>query len=273
MKEFLIRSITGLIYVLLLVGSLLLHPLAFLGVYLLITLLCMNEFLLLSRKEGLKPLRIPAILLVATTFIISFFRHYAELSSLYFILIPAFILFLYIIELFRKGKNPFLNLAMIFLGLIYIGLPMALLNELVYSPYVNGYSSQLLIFLFMVLWLNDTGAYIIGRVLGRNKLLERISPKKTWEGLAGGLVIAFLVTGFFGRFFTDIPRTDQWVITLIIVFFGTIGDLVESLWKRSLGIKDSGKVLPGHGGWLDRLDSILLAVPAVFITVTILNAI
>jgi len=113
----------------------------------------------------------------------------------------------------------------------------------------------------------------VGRLLGRNKLFERISPKKTWEGLLGGLVIAFVVTGIFGKFFTEIPRLHQWVITGIIVIFGTFGDLTESLWKRSIGIKDSGKALPGHGGWLDRLDSILLAVPAVVITINLLNSI
>ena len=175
-------------------------------------------------------------------------------------------------QLFRKGDKPFLNLAMIFMGFIYIGLPMILINELFYNPYTIGYSAELLIFFFMVIWLNDTGAYLVGSLIGRTKLAERISPKKTWEGLIGGLLFAFLVCGLFGRFFTDIPRFDQWVITGIIVIFGTFGDLLESVWKRSLGIKDSGKILPGHGGWLDRLDSILLAVPAVYITITILNA-
>ncbi len=272
MKELLTRSVTGLVYGLLMVGSLLLHPLAFLLVYLSVTVLSMNEFLTLSRREGLKPLRLPALIMIASAFIIGFFHRYADLSSIYFIILPAMIICLYIIELFRKGDKPFLNLAMIFMGLIYIGLPLTLINELFYNPYTIGYSAELLIFFFMVLWLNDTGAYLVGSLIGRTKLAERISPKKTWEGLIGGLLFAFLVTGLFGRFFIDIPRFDQWVITGIIVIFGTLGDLLESVWKRSLGIKDTGKILPGHGGWLDRLDSILLAVPAVYITITILNA-
>jgi len=273
LKELFIRSATGLVFGLFLLGSILLHPLAFLGVYLLVTVLCMNEFLLVSKNEEAKPLRFPILILVALAFTIRFFHHYTSLSTSFLLIPLSFIIFLYIIELFRKEQRPFLNLAMAFLGLIYVGLPMVLLNELVFNPYSAEYSPQLLFFLLMVIWLNDTGAYFVGRLLGRNKLFERISPKKTWEGLLGGLVIAFVVTGIFGKFFTEIPRLHQWVITGIIVIFGTFGDLTESLWKRSIGIKDSGKALPGHGGWLDRLDSILLAVPAVVITINLLNSI
>lgn len=273
MKELVIRSITGLLYGLLLVGSLLLHPIAFLVVYLSLAIFSIDEFIKLSRREGISPLRIPAIIFVASAFIIGFFYHYASLSKVFFLILPVQILFIYILELFRKKESPFLNLSMIFLGLIYVGLPMVLLNELIYSPYSVGYSPQLLLFLFLVIWINDTGAYIIGKLTGKHKLIKRVSPKKTWEGFAGGLTVALLATGFLGIYFTDIPRLDQWFLTLIIIIFGTLGDLVESLWKRSLGIKDSGKALPGHGGWLDRLDSILLAVPAVYITIMIINAI
>lgn len=125
----------------------------------------------------------------------------------------------------------------------------------------------------MVIWINDSGAYLSGVLIGKTKLIERISPKKTWEGLIGGFILAFIATAIFGRLFTEIPRIDQWIITAVIVIFGTFGDLVESMWKRSIGVKDSGNALPGHGGWLDRMDSILFAVPSVFITIIILNAI
>ena len=273
MKELLIRSATGLVYGLLLIGSLLIHPFAFLGVYLLITILCTDEFLKVSRYEGAAPLRFPALIIVALAFIINFLRHYGSLSDRALLLIPVLIICLFIIELIRREQKPFLNLAMTLLALIYASIPLILFSELVYSPYTTGYSFQLPVFLLMVIWLNDTGAYLVGRVLGRHKLFERISPKKTWEGLIGGFIIAFIITAVFGTLYTEIPRPDQWIITGIIVVFGTIGDLVESLWKRSLGIKDSGKALPGHGGWLDRLDSIIFATPAVVITVNIINSI
>ncbi len=272
MKELLVRSITGLVYGLILIGSVIIHPIAFLVVYGTISLLCLNEFINLNKQHGLQAHKFATLFLGALIFFLPFAIHYFELAQWVLVFIPLLILILFIIEIFRKTDKPFSNLASSFLGLIYISLPLALLNELVYNPYSGSYTYQLIIFLLMVIWLNDSGAYLTGNLIGRTKLLERISPKKTWEGLIGGFIIAFIVTAIFGRYFSEIPRNHQWVLTAVIVIFGTFGDLVESMWKRSIGVKDSGKALPGHGGWLDRLDSILFSVPAVFITIIILNA-
>ncbi len=273
MKELLVRSITGLVYGSLLVGSVFLHPIAFLIVYLALTLLSLNEFLRLNKKKGYKPQQLFTILIAAVIFVFPFLINYHLLPQWILVFLPLLILLLFITELFRKEEKPFSNLSISFTGLIYIAFPMTLMNHLVFNPYSDSYTYQLLIFLLMVIWLNDTGAYLTGLLFGKHKLIERISPKKTWEGLIGGFISAFIVTAIFGNYYNEIPRLDQWIITGIIVVFGTFGDLIESMWKRSIGVKDSGKALPGHGGWLDRLDSILFAVPAVFITVIILNAI
>jgi phosphatidate cytidylyltransferase len=123
----------------------------------------------------------------------------------------------------------------------------------------------------LILWLNDTGAYLIGSWIGKHKLFERISPKKTWEGSMGGAFMALLTSWGMALLVKGIPLW-QWIsIGLIIVIFGTLGDLVESMLKRSLGIKDSGTILPGHGGILDRFDALLLAVPFVFVFLAIFS--
>ena len=273
MKELLVRSITGLVYGLLLIGSVIIHPIAFLIVYLAITLLCLNEFIRLNNRDGIWSQKYLTLLLGTSVFVLPFLIYYDQLPQWVLVFLPLLILLLFTSELFRKEEKPFSNLGISFTGIVYIALPMALLNYLVFKAYSASYSHHLLIFLLMVIWLNDSGAYLIGLLIGKHKMFARISPKKTWEGLIGGFITAFLATAIFGNYYTEIPRLDQWIITGSIVVFGTFGDLVESMLKRSIGVKDSGNALPGHGGWLDRLDSILFAAPAVFISVIILNAI
>lgn len=271
MKSLLTRTITGLVYGLLLVGSVILHPLAFLVVYIIITLLTLYEFYSLARGAGIYLQIIAGIFTGAAIFLITFLHNYYGISSGWYLLIPIFIIIILISELFRKKENPFISLSVLFMGLIYIVLPLTLINLLLFSSYSTSYSFELLIFLFMVLWVYDTGAYLTGSIIGRKKLYERLSPKKTWEGLIGGMALALIANAAFGGFFDQIPVMDRWLLAIVIIISGTFGDLFESMWKRSLGIKDSGKSLPGHGGWLDRLDSILFAVPSVYLTVEILK--
>lgn len=271
MRELLIRSATGLVYGLLLIGSALLHPIAFLIVYLVITVLAVLEFSQLGSINKIQPQILSTILLSAITFLVLFFNRYSGLGLNYLLIIPVLVILALIIEIFRNKNHPIMNLGLTYLGFIYVGVPMALFTRIVYNPYSDTFNPQLLIFLLMVIWLNDTGAYLVGKVIGRNKLFERISPKKTWEGLIGGIVVALIATAVFGPYFDLIPRPHQWIFTAGIVILGTFGDLTESMWKRAIGVKDSGNALPGHGGWLDRLDSLLFAVPAVYIISVILN--
>lgn len=165
-------------------------------------------------------------------------------------------------ELFKKADNPIDNWGVLLAGQVMVALPFALMNSLF------SRSAMLLLALFVIIWLNDTGAYCTGSLIGRHKMFPRVSPGKSWEGLAGGAVFA-MAAGyvFFSDPFGFTTMTFTWwqslLLSLVIVVFGTFGDLVESLTKRTLGIKDSGNVIPGHGGWLDRFDSILLATPAL----------
>jgi phosphatidate cytidylyltransferase len=139
-------------------------------------------------------------------------------------------------------------------------------------PFVDGgYNPKIIIGIFILIWTNDTFAYIVGKSLGKHKLLERISPKKTIEGFIGGLVFTMLASYLLSCFFTFFSAST-WIITGIFVgLFGTIGDLIESKFKRSAGVKDSGKIMPGHGGILDRLDSVIFVVPFLYLFYQILN--
>ena len=201
-------------------------------------------------------------------------------KSVVFIPYLVTIIYLLVSELYAKQKDPIHDWAYTMLSQMYIALPFSLLNVLAFTATPNGmitFNSLLPLSVFIFLWVNDTGAYCTGSLLGRHKLFPRISPAKSWEGSIGGAIFvlaAAYAIGYYdnmlvldgdnsGRGLLSIPA---WLgLGLVVVIFGTWGDLVESLFKRTLGIKDSGNILPGHGGMLDRFDSSLLAIPAAVV--------
>jgi phosphatidate cytidylyltransferase len=166
---------------------------------------------------------------------------------------------------------PFHNIAITLAGIIYIGIPFSMLNGIAYPEIKagQGYSPHILLGMIYMIWANDTGAYIVGRKFGKHKLFERISPNKTWEGSFGGAFFALIGAYIISIFYTDIALIDWLIISLIVIVMGTFGDFVESLLKRSLNIKDSGTILPGHGGILDRFDSIIMAAPFVLLYIVL----
>ena len=172
-------------------------------------------------------------------------------------------------ELYLKKKNPLNNWAYAMFSQIYLALPFALLNVLAFHSdetiSVSQYNPILALSIFIFNWVNDTGAYCTGMLFGKHRLFERISPKKSWEGSIGGGVFS-IIAAFVMAYFFPFMSTGVWVgLGLTIVVFGTWGDLSESLFKRYLGLKDSGNILPGHGGILDRFDSAILAIPAAVV--------
>lgn len=180
----------------------------------------------------------------------------------YYILSPLLTL-IFFIKLYKaKDDKPFLNIAYTFLGIIYVALPFALLTVLAFIKDAR-YDPQLIMGCLFLLWASDSGAYFAGTKFGKTKLFERVSPKKSWEGSMGGLVAALLVAYLLGLSFTQYAAWQWMVIGLIIVVAGTYGDLVESLFKRSINIKDSADTIPGHGGFLDRFDGLLLSIPFI----------
>lgn len=180
------------------------------------------------------------------------------------------VVYLFISELYTKAENPINNWAYTMLGQMYIALPFSTINVLAFNATPDGtvtYNWLVPLCVFIFLWANDTGAYCSGSLLGKHKLFPRISPGKSWEGSAGGAVVV-VAAAWAAGIWLDQPGDSlltipQWIgLGLVVVVFGTWGDLVESLFKRTLGIKDSGNILPGHGGMLDRFDSSLMAMPA-----------
>ena len=172
-------------------------------------------------------------------------------------------------ELYLKKENPVLNWAFSMLSQLYIALPFALLSVLAFQNDVElgtvSYNPILPLSVFVFIWLSDTGAYCVGSLIGKHRLFERISPKKSWEGSIGGGAVSIASSFAFAHFF-PFMNTFEWVgLALVVVIFGTWGDLTESLLKRQLHIKDSGNILPGHGGMLDRFDSALMAIPAAVV--------
>jgi phosphatidate cytidylyltransferase len=180
----------------------------------------------------------------------------------------AFLLYSFISELYNKHQNPLINLAFTLLAQLYCAGSFALANYIVLVKSADGeisFTPLFLLALFVFVWINDTGAYLIGSQFGKHRLFERISPKKSWEGFWGGMFFALASSLIFSRMVPEISWYNWLGFATTVVCFGTWGDLVESLIKRTVGVKDSGKMLPGHGGMLDRFDSILLAIPAAYI--------
>lgn len=189
-------------------------------------------------------------------------------SSVVFLPYLLFILYSFIGELYYKASDPIKNWAYLFLGQLYCAGSFSLLNFIMSASDesgVAGFNYILVLSMFVFVWVNDTGAFLVGSAIGKHRLFERISPKKSWEGFWGGMFFAMLFSQGFAYIDPSISRLSWLGLSVVIVLFGTLGDLVESLLKRTLGVKDSGKLLPGHGGMLDRFDSILMAIPAAYI--------
>ena len=184
-------------------------------------------------------------------------------------LIPVFML-LFIVKLFENTGRELDTLAYQFLGIIYICLPISMLADFGYFNAIS-YSFTLPLGFLILQWSSDTFAYLVGRQFGKYKLFERISPKKTMEGFVGALILTMAMGFFLSQFWDDISTKDWIVVAAIVVVFGTLGDLVESLLKRNLSIKDSGSILPGHGGVLDRFDGVFISAPAVYFYLLLSN--
>ncbi len=264
MKELIKRTVFGAIYVALVVCSILFwRPFFFQLLFLLVSAFALLEFHRINKSDVL--LTVSGMLLawlmfstLALLMSTTCFKASCVMGATY-----GLVLILSLVaELFKKAEDPIRNWGMLLEGQILVALPFALMNVLFAESYM------LLLSVFIIIWVNDTGAYCTGSLIGRHKMFPRVSPGKSWEGFCGGAVFALLAgwvllsdpLGFTGMSY------EWWksvMITLVIVVFGTLGDLMESLMKRTLGIKDSGNVIPGHGGWLDRFDSMLLATPAV----------
>jgi phosphatidate cytidylyltransferase len=273
------RSITGTLFVAVMVGCIWWNFWSFSILFGLITVLALWEFYTLLEKSGEFPQKMAGIVIGFLFYgAVAYANHQVGIygTLICFAALTPLMGIVFFIELFRKKESPFRNVGFTVLGIVYIVFPFSLMHALmfrtnpedifagfVYTPYV------LLGFFFLV-WSNDTFAYLSGRAFGSTKLFERISPKKTWEGTLGGVLmtqgVALLLAYFSAKNnYTDISMMHWMIIGGIVSVTATLGDLAESLFKRSINIKDSGGILPGHGGLLDRFDGVLLSAPFVIL--------
>lgn len=262
------RLITGILGSAAIITGVSLGEWTYFLVFFIICLFTLLEFYKLVGLDGLAPQRAYGTLCGVALFALSFFIEGrisvkgSVIAPEYYILIFPLISGIYMIKLYKKfERKPFTNIAFSFLGIFYVAVPFALLNAVVYD---NGqYNYEVILGTLLILWASDTGAYFAGTLFGKRKLFERISPKKSWEGFAGGAVLALVFIFGLAAYLHSLT-TQQWIIVgIIIIVGGTFGDLVESLLKRSIEIKDSGDSLPGHGGFLDRFDGLLISAPFI----------
>jgi len=272
------RTITGILFVAVIVGCILFHPITFGVLFAIVTGLSVYEFSsLVNKTDGIKVN--PLITTTGGVFLFFAFWGYCEgiANPATSIFIPYLIVLIYffISELYLKKERPIDNWAYSVLSQIYIAFPLSLLNVLAFQGtegLVIEYNPILPLSVFVFIWANDTGAYCVGSMIGKHRLFERISPKKSWEGSIGGGLLVLVVALVFAHYFSFMSSLEWLGLGLTVVVFGTWGDLVESLLKRHLGIKDSGHILPGHGGMLDRFDSAIMAIPAAVVYLYSLNA-
>lgn len=282
MKKLIVRAVTGLTYATLIVFSMMGHAYAYLILFTLFVGLCLWEFYELvergvNREEKQRTLyrqnlglKLFGMLCGMYLFIASFFYAGGQVSGLIYAPYLLCLLVYLIAGLYHKDGNAVNRWALALFGQFYCAGLLSVLNFVMFDSASSvavkkeyAYFYGLLIFVFV--WLNDTGAYLIGTMFGKHRLFPRISPLKSWEGFGGGLVIAWIASLVFAFCYPAVGWFHWVALATLVVVFGTWGDLVESLIKRTYGVKDSGSLLPGHGGILDRLDSVILAVPAVFL--------
>jgi phosphatidate cytidylyltransferase len=258
------RSFTGIILIAFIIACLFLGEVFFFALCILMIFLGMKEFYDSSTYEHLKIQRWHGIIIGICIYVMFFLYAKEIVDQKIFIPLAPLTLNIFIVELFNKQKKPFINVAYTILGILYIALPISFFNFLVYKGDIIHYSPYVLLAYFGLVWTYDTSAYIWGFLFGTNYLFPRISPHKTWEGLIGGAVTTLIAAWVISKYSRGHVLMDWLIIAAIIVVFGTFGDLSESLFKRSLSLKESGKILPGHGGFLDRFDTVLFSAPIVY---------
>lgn len=278
MTNFVRRTVTGAFIVIFVLGGLWLHPLSFFIVGAVMIGGTQHEYYLMVRGTGVRPQLVTGIISGFILYVTSTLIALGWLPFKGFLVLIPVISIVMVIELFRNVERPFDSLAHTFFSILYTAVPFSMFpfsafNRTGLEPLLQmegiQFSPGILIGFFLLLWTNDTGAYLVGSLMGKHRLFERISPKKSWEGFFGGMLLTLLVARLISGWLGVADTTGWMIIAFIVSVAGTLGDLLESMLKRSLGLKDSGTIMPGHGGFLDRFDSVVVAFPLVYLYLAI----
>jgi phosphatidate cytidylyltransferase len=278
LNNFFRRTLTGAWIVIFILGGFWLHPISFFLTGLVLLIGTQYEYYMMIRNTGVRPQLVLGMLTGSAAYVISTLIAVGLIPDNSFLFLIPILLIIMVVELYRKQDRPFDSLAHTFFPMLYTALPFSLfpfsafdhtgLNSIL--PHGNiVFSPGIIIGFFLLIWANDTGAYLTGMSFGRHKLWERISPKKTWEWFFGGLIVAALAAWLLSDWLGILNRIHWVIISVTISVAGTYGDLVESLLKRSIGVKDSGTIMPGHGGFLDRFDSAVISFPLVYLFISL----
>lgn len=272
LKNLIVRTLSGVVLAIVVLGGIAWSQWSFGVLLALLLIVGMSEFYTLAEKHGNRPQRfvglIAGMVLLGLNFAFvcddiqilgSAHRTFGAGMAFLLLLMPV----MFICELYRRGENPIANIATTLLGVVYVAMPVSLMC---YFPIITSdvWNPAVMIFFIFIIWANDVFAYLVGMSIGRTKLCERLSPKKSWEGFFGG-VIGAVAMGLVAARMLGGSYAEWAVLALIASVTGVLGDLVESMFKRAAGVKDSGTLIPGHGGVLDRFDAMLLAAPFVFV--------
>lgn len=260
MNNMLIRAISGAVFVSLLVFSILFSVNSFIALFFILMLISVFEFSRMLKIKGIEPYIISISIYCSAIF------PQWDLPTIYTDIISILtVLFVFIKHLFSKTSDPIKEISNFLLCITYACLSYVFILKIPFTTTVYEYNGMLILCVFILIWSSDTFAYLTGVTIGKTKLLERISPKKTIEGLVGGVIATMLISYLISLKFTVI-LPFQWIILgLLVSTFGVIGDLIASMLKRQTGVKDTGKIIPGHGGVIDRLDSIIFAAPFIYL--------
>ena len=274
LKNFIIRTLSGAVMLVVVLGSMLLSKWSFIALMGVITIGGMWEFYRFAEKAGYSPMKALGLFTGVMLFCVGlaasiFFDTAGEATSVMLLIASASALvvlvpLMLICELYRRSATPIANIATSLLGALYVALPMSMLLVVPMLLGAGKWNPWIMIFYIFIIWANDVFAYLFGITLGRHRLFERISPKKSWEGFFGGLLGA-VAMGYVAATVLEASVAMWMGLALVAAIAGVFGDLVESMMKRSIDIKDSGNIIPGHGGWLDRFDALILSAPFVFV--------
>ncbi|CAN5372152.1 phosphatidate cytidylyltransferase [soil metagenome] len=256
------RLITAIIGAAVIVTCIVYSEWTYFAIFFFICFVTVQEFYTLAGLDGMVVQKTFGTICAMSLFTLSFLIEDQIISYRYYFLIFPMLSCVYMIKLYKKfERKPFTNIAYTFLGIFYVAVPYALLNIAAFEH--GKYNFEIIFGCLFILWASDSGAYIAGTLFGKRKLFERISPKKSWEGFIGGAVLAIAFAFLMNNYFHTLALWQWLSIATIIIVGGTYGDLIESLLKRSIEIKDSGNILPGHGGFLDRFDGLLISAPFI----------